>query len=65
MKGYNKIDKIEFNDDGTFKSIKGHIEPIKVIEVMDMNKEFMSHRFKSSTLKVMFWSQLNIDYAGG
>lgn len=65
MKGYNKIDRIEFNDDGSFKSIKGHIEPVKVIEIVDMNKEFMSHRFKPSTLNIMFWSQFDIDYCGG
>jgi hypothetical protein len=67
MKGYNKIDKVEFNDKGELIAVKGHIEPVKVIEITEMNKEFMSHKFNRETLKLMFWSQedIELDYIGG
>jgi hypothetical protein len=67
MNGFNKIDKIEFNDKGELIAVKGHIEPVKVIEINDMNKEFMSHNFNSETLKIMFWAQdeIELDYCGG
>lgn len=65
MNGFNKIDEIKFDDEGNLISVKGHIEPVKVIELCDMNKEFLSHRFDRETRKVMFWSQFRINYCGG
>jgi hypothetical protein len=65
------IDKREVivNDDLTIQPIayKGHIEPVKVIEITEMSKEFMSHKFNRETLKIMFWSQedIELDYIGG
>ena len=56
----NVIDRIEFNDDGSFKSVKGHVETVKV--VIHHN---LPNYFSNLTLRVMFWSQFNIDYCGG
>ena len=40
---------------------------VKVVEVSELERSFMSHRFKSETLKIMFWSQkeIELDYCGG
>lgn len=71
MKGYNKIDKIEFNDKGELISVKGHIESFKVIEITEMNRTYLNHQFKKETLMTIhsvFWlNELEsvIDYCGG
>jgi hypothetical protein len=70
MKGFNKIDKIEFNDKGELIAVKGHIEPVKVIEITEMNRKFLNHQFKKETLMEIHnaeWKVLDniIDYAGG
>ena len=54
--------QIDINDDGSFKTIamKG-----KFVEVKDLDKEFLSHKFSSETLKTMFWAQFETDYIGG
>jgi hypothetical protein len=58
------IDKteIEINNDGTFQTIamKG-----RIVKPKDLDKEFLSHRFDPETLRIMFWSQFEIDYSGG
>jgi hypothetical protein len=50
------------NDDATVEyiSMKG-----KFVEVKDLDKEFLSHKFSSETLKTMFWAQFETDYIGG
>ena len=64
MKGFNVIDRIDFNDDGSFKSIKGHVETVKVEIVPNFQNSF-----DERTLKVMFWEQFATDkkdfYCGG
>ena len=69
MKGINIIDKRIYEVDENFNEkligIKGHIEPVKVIEINDLDKSFMKHRFNNETLKNLFWSQFELDYIGG
>ena len=69
MKGVNIIDKREFEIDnlGNVKPVawKGHIEPVKVIEINELESTFLSHKFDKNTIKLMFFAQFDIDYCGG
>jgi hypothetical protein len=64
IKRVNVIDRIDFNDDGSFKSVKGHVETVKIEIVPNFNQ-----CFEDRTLKVMFWEQFCDDdkdfYCGG
>jgi hypothetical protein len=37
----------------------------RIVKPKDLDKEFLSHRFDPETLRIMFWSQFEIDYSGG
>lgn len=68
MKGINVIDRIDLNDEGKIKAIKGHIEPIKVIEVSELQKKFLNHTYTKETMNVIHeieWKELELDYCGG
>lgn len=65
MKYEYKINEIELNEGGSMVAMKG--KRVKVVEVKDLDKEFLSHQFSSETRKIMFWSQkdIELDYMGG
>jgi hypothetical protein len=57
------VNEVEIDNDFNPIAYKGKV--VKVIEVSELERSFMSHRFKSTTLKTMFWAQFNINYCGG
>lgn len=60
MKHELKVDKIELNDEGKVVSAKGRV--VKVIDLKDLDTNFLSHRFSKETLNIMFWAQFELDY---
>jgi hypothetical protein len=61
------VDKVEVKvkDDGSIQPIayKGHVS--KVIEINELEREFMNHIMDIKTLKTMFFAQFDLDYCGG
>jgi hypothetical protein len=62
------VDEVELNDEGNVKALKGRV--VKVIEISDMNRNFLNHQFSKDTLMEIHkaeWKVLDniIDYAGG
>jgi len=63
MKKKCVLDKteVQINDDGSIQPIayKG-----RMVNMVDLDKEFLSHKFNPLTLKIMFYAQFDIDYVG-
>lgn len=61
------VDKreVRINDDLSIQPVAYKGRVVKVIELSDMDKTFLSHRFNPETLKILFWSQFELDYIGG
>lgn len=57
------IDGIELNDKGETIAVKGKV--VKVIEIDDLDRTFLDHKFSKNTLRTMFWAEHRLEYCGG
>jgi hypothetical protein len=49
--------------------INEQITPIsyrgRVVNVVDLDRAFLSHKFSKATLSTIFWAQFDLDWMGG
>jgi len=57
------VDEVELNDKGETVAMKGKV--VKVYEIDEFEKEFLSHKIDLTSINIWFWAQFELDYIGG